>query len=52
MKASYFTSIFLVLILALQVNAGFLIPNLLAYKDNLINLIKEKNVEYVFITTN
>ncbi|ORX42000.1 alpha/beta-hydrolase [Piromyces finnis] len=45
MKISFISFIFFILLFTLHANAGFIIPNIVAYKDNLINLIFEKNVE-------
>jgi len=45
MKLLNLTSFFLTFLLILNVNAGFIIPNIIGYKDNLINLIYEKNVK-------
>ncbi|ORX42001.1 alpha/beta-hydrolase [Piromyces finnis] len=44
MKLSINLFIFFILIFILYINAGFIISSIVAYKDNLINLIFEKNV--------
>ncbi|ORX84894.1 alpha/beta-hydrolase [Anaeromyces robustus] len=45
MKLFNLTYFILTFLFIFKVNAGFLIPNIIGYKDNLINLIYEKNVK-------